>query len=43
MQEWDEITKSWVVTVLQAPAHVISDELIDKLHLSTDTTAKKNK
>ena len=34
MQEWDEITKSWVVTVLQAPADIISNELIDRLHLS---------
>lgn len=32
-QKWDEITKSWVVTVLQAPADVISDKLIEKMHL----------
>lgn len=36
MQNWDEITKSWVVTVLQAPAEVISSELIDELHLSNE-------
>lgn len=35
-QQWDEITKSWVITILQAPADVLSDDLIDKLHLTAE-------
>ncbi len=35
-QQWDEITKSWVITILQAPADVLSDDLIDKLHLKEE-------
>lgn len=33
-QEWDEITKSWVVTVLQAPADIISSKLIEEMKLN---------
>lgn len=36
-QRWDELTKSWVITVLKAPAGVISHEIIDKLGLETST------
>lgn len=32
-QKWDEITKSWVITTISAPADVISNELINKLEL----------
>ena len=32
-QQWDEITKSWVITTLKAPAGVISDEIIEKFGL----------
>lgn len=32
-QEWDEITQSWVVTVLQAPADIISSKLIEEMKL----------
>lgn len=35
-QKWDEITKSWVVTVLQAPADIVSDKLIEELNLNTE-------
>ncbi len=35
-QKWDEITKSWVVTVLQAPADVISSKLIEELKLKQE-------
>lgn len=38
-QRWDEMTKSWVITTLKAPASIISRDLIDKLGLSTTTTA----
>lgn len=33
-QKWDEITQSWVVTVLQAPADIMSNDLIEKLKLT---------
>lgn len=33
-QQWDELTESWILTVLQAPADLISDELIEKMKLS---------
>lgn len=32
-QKWDEITKSWVITTISAPANVISKELIEDLRL----------
>ena len=32
-QDWDEITQSWVITVLQAPADLVSEELIEKMGL----------
>ena len=32
-QDWDEITKSWVITTLKAPAGVLSDEVINQLGL----------
>ncbi len=35
-QQWDEITQSWVLTVLQAPADVLSTDLIDRLHLNPE-------
>ena len=35
-QQWDEITKSWIITILQAPADVLSDDLIEKLHLTAE-------
>lgn len=38
-QRWDEMTKSWVITTLKAPASIISRDLIDKLGLNTTTTA----
>ena len=39
-QKWDEITKSWVVTVLQAPADIVSRELIDMMGLKSDVSDK---
>lgn len=38
-QRWDEMTKSWVITTLKAPASIITRDLIDKLGLSTATAA----
>lgn len=35
-QDWDEITQQWVVTVLQAPADIISNKLIEELKLSQE-------
>lgn len=32
-QQWDEITKSWVITTLKAPAGIITKDAIDKLGL----------
>ena len=32
-QKWDEITQSWIITTLKAPADYISKDLIDKLGL----------
>lgn len=32
-QNWDEITQSWVITILQAPADVLSQEVIKDLKL----------
>ena len=32
-QKWDELTKSWVITTLKAPAGVITKDIIDKLGL----------
>lgn len=35
-QDWDEITQSWVITVLQAPADIMSNKLIEELKLSQE-------
>ena len=35
-QKWDEITKTWVVTTLKAPASVLTDEVIKELKLDSD-------
>jgi hypothetical protein len=32
-QKWDEITQTWVITTLKAPASYMSKDLIDKLGL----------
>lgn len=32
-QRWDELTKSWVITTLKAPAEIITKDAIDKLGL----------
>ncbi len=34
-QKWDEITQSWVITTLSAPAGVLSKEVINELGLDT--------
>ena len=33
-QEWDEITQSWVITTLTAPAEVLSNKLIEEMKLA---------
>lgn len=38
-QKWDEITKSWVITTLKAPAGIIGKDVIDKLGLATINSA----
>ena len=35
-QRWDELTKSWVITTLKAPASIITKDVIDKLGLTAD-------
>ncbi len=35
-QRWDELTKSWVITTLKAPAGIITKDVIDKLGLAAD-------
>ena len=32
-QKWDEITKSWVITTLKAPAGVLTNEMLEKMGL----------
>lgn len=34
-QKWDEITQSWVITTLKAPAKIISQDLIDRMGLES--------
>jgi len=35
-QQWDELTKSWVITTLKAPAGIITKDAIEKLGLDTE-------
>ncbi len=35
-QRWDELTKSWVITTLKAPAGIITKDVIDKLGLAAN-------
>lgn len=35
-QRWDELTKSWVITTLKAPAGIITKDVIEKLGLDAD-------
>ena len=37
-QHWDELSKSWVITTLKAPAGIITKDVIDKLGLDASTT-----
>lgn len=41
-QEWDEITKSWVITTISAPADVLSNELINRLELGSNLNQSKS-
>ena len=36
-QRWDELSQTWIITTLKAPAGVITKDLIDKLGLETNT------
>ncbi len=38
-QKWDEITKSWIITTISAPAGVLSKEIINDLGLSSASPA----
>lgn len=35
-QQWDEVTKSWVITTLMAPAEIITKDAIKKLDLQNE-------
>lgn len=35
-QRWDELTKSWVITTLKAPAGIITKDVIDKLGVAAN-------
>lgn len=37
-QRWDELTQSWVITTLKAPAGIITKDTIEKLGLSPSAT-----
>lgn len=37
-QRWDELSRSWVITTLQAPAGIITQDVIDKLGLEPEAT-----
>ncbi len=39
-QQWDDITQSWVITTLSAPADVMSEKLIEGLGLRTSGDGK---
>lgn len=39
-QRWDELSQSWIITTLKAPAEIISKDVIDKLGLESTTTNK---
>lgn len=39
-QRWDELSQSWIITTLKAPAGIISKDVIDKLGLESTTTNK---
>ena len=39
-QRWDELSKSWVITTLKAPAEMLSKDVIEKLGLEAVTTSK---
>ncbi len=34
-QKWDELSQTWIITTLKAPAGIISKDIIDKLGLET--------
>ena len=36
-QRWDQITQSWIITTLSAPAGIISSDIIDQLGLDSNT------
>lgn len=38
-QRWDEITKSWVITTLKAPAGVLTNEMLEKMGLPLPVAA----
>ena len=38
-QRWDELTQSWIITTLQAPAGIITQDVIEKLGLAPDPEA----
>lgn len=38
-QQWDELSKSWIITTLQAPAAIITSDVIDRLGLESTSTS----
>ena len=35
-QRWDELSQSWIITTLQAPAKIVTKDVIDKLGLEPE-------
>lgn len=40
-QRWDELSQSWIITTLQAPAKIITKDVIDKLGLEPEAKQAK--
>ena len=40
-QKWDENAKQWIITVLKAPAGVVTDEMLEKLELKDSSSNAK--
>lgn len=40
-QRWDELSQSWIITTLQAPAKIITKDVIDKLGLEPEVKQAK--
>lgn len=41
-QKWDELARAWVITTLKAPASMVTEDLINKLGLSTNAASAQS-